>query len=54
MAAAVRRMGCIAICKDCLRRGEIVVDRDRFGDFSLCKRCYKPVTALHERYWVLA
>jgi hypothetical protein len=39
------RIGCIAICDACIRRGETVQDVDRFGDYGLCGRCRRPTTS---------
>jgi hypothetical protein len=45
LSRSFARMGRIAICDACIRRGEMVHDVDRFGDFSLCGRCRRPTTS---------
>ena len=52
MVSAIKRMGCIAICVDCVRKGEDVLDKQYYGDFGLCDRCHKSVTGLDIAHYV--
>lgn len=53
MLDGLRRIGCIPICKACLRAVDDVRSHGRFGDFSICARCTRSVTSEDEAFWVL-